>query len=101
MGLESSGFQPSTGLQKLWLLLGGYVELCPSLLVTRGVRPIRTRAGLLAMLSPMPPPGKEVRSQGGEVTVINGTDGKASPRRPHLRKTLGVAEWALWSPWTE
>lgn len=76
MGLESSGFQPSTSLQKLWLLLGGYMELCPSLLVTPAVRPIRTRAGPLAMLSPMPPPGKEVRSQGGEVTVIDGMDGK-------------------------
>ena len=76
MGLKSSGLQPSTGLQKLWLLLGGHADLCPSLLVTLGVRPVRTRAGPLAALSPTPPPGKEVRGQGEEVTAIDGTDGK-------------------------
>jgi len=63
MGLKSSGLQPSTGLQKLWLLLGGHVDLCPSLLVIPGVRPVRTRAGPLAALSPTPPPGKEVRER--------------------------------------
>ena len=64
MELESSGLQPSTGLQKLWLPLRGHADLCTPL-VTPGVRPVRTRGGPLAVLPPMLPSRKEVRGQGG------------------------------------